>query len=509
LPDPEALSGKVPVIPLEDLAQKYAEAILRHHPEGPYILMGECIGGMDAFAIGCALQKVTDAEVRLMLLDTTAPEKISEPEKDHHQKYVQSQIPQPPAFDSIRETLKRWLTKGSEAGKMPATNTAAFRKMKELALSWHLFDERFYLDTNDDVAVSGYDPFLHYMNSGWREGRPPSIFFNARTYAQINSTYVEEEENPIAHFLNKGRYDNHVLHCVRKLDPEGTTIKDILMKYGLFDEAWYLARNPDLGTLHKTPLLHYMIWGYREKRDPAPFFTAELYKLSCPQFKMYEQNPILHFILTGVDDPKVEKNVRYMHVSEEQRKRILALGLFDEAWYRKAYPSVPYYGKEPFRYHQTIGWRLNRKPFESFDEEAYAAANPDFIPGQTNPVIHMLEHVEAREIVNEEKAGPSIKQTDNEGIKAQNMEKDDQDEVVLSARVKLRKDVYNPGKFKGDLYIMASFPASIINPTLGWERYVDGRVIPVHAVGDHHSYVWEDWRENVELIGKYINLKGG
>ena len=47
------------------------------------------------------------------------------------------------------------------------------QKASQLKLSG-IFDEKWYLDVNDDVAKSGMDPHEHYLRHGIREGRSPS-----------------------------------------------------------------------------------------------------------------------------------------------------------------------------------------------------------------------------------------------------------------------------------------------------------------------------------------------
>jgi hypothetical protein len=36
------------------------------------------------------------------------------------------------------------------------------------------FDNDFYVSMNPDIALSGVNPLLHYLQHGWREGRQPS-----------------------------------------------------------------------------------------------------------------------------------------------------------------------------------------------------------------------------------------------------------------------------------------------------------------------------------------------
>ncbi len=62
------------------------------------------------------------------------------------------------------------------------------------------FDESFYLASNPDVAQAGIDPFLHYVRTGWREGRNPSPHFDTRFYLQSNPSVAAGGECPLKHY---------------------------------------------------------------------------------------------------------------------------------------------------------------------------------------------------------------------------------------------------------------------------------------------------------------------
>ena len=87
------------------------------------------------------------------------------------------------------------------------------RSMVAEVLETELFDAAFYLSNNPDVATSGVNPALHFVDRGWKEGRKPSPGF---------------------------------------------------------DPAFYLARYPDVATAGINPLLHYVRRGRAERRQPLP-----------------------------------------------------------------------------------------------------------------------------------------------------------------------------------------------------------------------------------------------
>jgi hypothetical protein len=61
------------------------------------------------------------------------------------------------------------------------------------------FDNDFYLSMNPDIASSGANPLMHYLQLGWREGRQPS---SKITQAQIKSleSIKPEIRNPLFYF---------------------------------------------------------------------------------------------------------------------------------------------------------------------------------------------------------------------------------------------------------------------------------------------------------------------
>src|SRR6266550_9585725 len=44
-----------------------------------------------------------------------------------------------------------------------------------------------------------------------------------------------------------------------------------------FDAKWYLQQNPDVAAAGLDPVLHYLMIGANEGRDPGPLFEAKMY----------------------------------------------------------------------------------------------------------------------------------------------------------------------------------------------------------------------------------------
>lgn len=71
-----------------------------------------------------------------------------------------------------------------------------------------LFDEAYYLLHNPDVAEAGFDPILHYVAFGWKEGRNPSADFETTFYLNQYPDVVASGMNPFVHWSMHGRAEN-------------------------------------------------------------------------------------------------------------------------------------------------------------------------------------------------------------------------------------------------------------------------------------------------------------
>ncbi len=95
-------------------------------------------------------------------------------------------------------------------------NKKAYKKrMKKYAPEYRaiakspLFDAKWYLEHNPDVAAAKADPVEHYLTIGWKEDRPTSPYFDGQAYLRMYSDVAGENENPLLHYelfgKNEGR----------------------------------------------------------------------------------------------------------------------------------------------------------------------------------------------------------------------------------------------------------------------------------------------------------------
>lgn len=67
---------------------------------------------------------------------------------------------------------------------------------------------------------------------------------------------------------------------------------------GLFDKDWYIERNFDVKRNKVDPVLHYVIHGWKEMRDPSPQFCTADYLKNHPELRKTLMCPLFHKINT-------------------------------------------------------------------------------------------------------------------------------------------------------------------------------------------------------------------
>lgn len=142
------------------------------------------------------------------------------------------------------------------------------------------FDAEWYADENPDVAALGLDPFEHYRERGFREGRAP----NAVLKDELGDVGIRPH-NPLA-------------------GPQGRIVA-LIAGSGLFDTAWYERKYeiaPD------EAIAHYVSTGAFLGCDPSPFFSSLAYLKANPEAARGGFNPLAHLILTGFSEGRADLN---------------------------------------------------------------------------------------------------------------------------------------------------------------------------------------------------------
>lgn len=132
----------------------------------------------------------------------------------------------------------------------------AHKMSDEKSLLSGIFDAKYYLSQNPDVAAAGVDPLEHFMTYGWNEKRDPNALFDTSYYLSQNPDVVAAGINPLGHFMNYGWKENR-------------------SPGSLFDTSYYMKQNPDVAAAGIDPLEHYVSYGQSEGRKATNGFTIE------------------------------------------------------------------------------------------------------------------------------------------------------------------------------------------------------------------------------------------
>jgi len=90
--------------------------------------------------------------------------------------------------------------------------------------------------------------------------------------------------------------------------------------------------------------------------------------------------------------PRPIAMLRDMVAELRARRRILASGLFDAAWYRARYRDVAASGIDPAIHYLRHGAAEGRDPGPRFDSARYVDLHPEAAEAGTNPLLHFLDH---------------------------------------------------------------------------------------------------------------------
>ena len=221
-----------------------------------------------------------------------------------------------------------------------------------------------------------------------------------------------------------------------------------LLDKKLFDTDWYVERNPDIALDGLNPIMHWMVAGWHQMRDPCPLFDIRWYLSQRPELAGSDTNPLFHYLDKGAREGlsphplfdvkwylsrnpdvaagNVNPLVHYLHCHPGERrdphplfdtawylaqdyevesKGINALyhylvwgatgwrnpnQFFDSAWYLEQYPEVAREGLNPLIHYLRWGVDEGKNPGPDFDSSWYLKQHPDIAAERINPLAHYL-----------------------------------------------------------------------------------------------------------------------
>lgn len=176
---------------------------------------------------------------------------------------------------------------------------------------------------------------------------------------------------------------------------QGLTPEDIASLRSQFEPEWYTHEYQDVSEHFADPLVHFMVYGWKEGRRPADWFDPCAYLEANPDVAICEMNPFLHWVVSGRDEdrplkPRAATDGPVPFEGLTPDEIAVLRSHFDAAWYTREYPDVSGHFADPFDHYIAYGWREGRWPVAWFDSAAYLQANPDVASRKMNPFLHWL-----------------------------------------------------------------------------------------------------------------------
>lgn len=262
-----------------------------------------------------------------------------------------------------------------------------------------LFDTDYYLQKNADVVAAKVDPLDHYLENGWKEGRDPSPMFSTRWYLEQNLDIDQAGINPFLHWVLHGRAEGYLGRpSAPKPLGKGSLSDNASAKVKqAFGMAFYLEHNPDVVESEVDPFGHFMDYGWREGRDPSPFFSMTWYLEQNPDVASAQINPFVHWVLHGRAEgrlgcpPRIEPAVVVPAVDWTAYEAVdldcIQLE-FDATYYLKMYPEVAKLGVDPAVHYLIEGWKKGHNPHPDFSTSHYIRTYADIRRAGHNPFLH-------------------------------------------------------------------------------------------------------------------------
>lgn len=191
---------------------------------------------------------------------------------------ARGRMPKPPqdiAAKNEARSLRRKRHEDGPAGVKAPDQPPMIREDHFAISESRLFDVEFYLDAYPEVASSGMDPVLHYIEAGAKEGKNPSPYFDTGFYLANNKDVAGSGINPLRHYH---------LHGGRELRNPSAE----------FDSGWYWLVQMECSD-EMTPLKHFICIGRAQGLETAPKVPLSLGEkavLSATARRVVQQNSL-------------------------------------------------------------------------------------------------------------------------------------------------------------------------------------------------------------------------
>lgn len=155
------------------------------------------------------------------------------------------------------------------------------------------------------------------------------------------------------------------------------------------DEAFYSARYPDVAG---SGVDHFIEFGWKELRDPAPWFSTSFYLESNPDVASSGLNPFYHFLEHGRVEGRLPAPLDALAIERAWEYQAIRDAI-DRSFYAEQLRRL---GTDPLTidpalHYLRAGAELGLDPSADFSTTDYQTENPDVVADGVNPYAHYLK----------------------------------------------------------------------------------------------------------------------
>jgi len=175
-------------------------------------------------------------------------------------------------------------------------------------------------------------------------------------------------------------------------------LKLAIKESDLFDEDFYIRNHPEASA---DPIEHYIKEGWQQDCNPSALFNTAYYLEKNSDVKKLKMNPLVHYILHGQAEGRVQSELEEKNSFERQvqtqntkalKKIIRESDLFDEDFYIRNHPEA---SADPIEHYIKEGWQQDCNPSALFNTAYYLEKNSDVKKLKMNPLVHYILHGQA------------------------------------------------------------------------------------------------------------------
>lgn len=275
---------------------------------------------------------------------------------------------------------------------------------EDLALITANFDSGFY-NYQTDRQFSLEDGVSHYLSAGWMEGHDPARNFSTKKYLQTHDDVATSGKNPFLHYLQFGVSEGRTVYpseviVVQAQDYQANPAD--FARIGPRVDAAFYNRQTGRAYSQAQAVQHYMNIGWKQGLDPSPDFSTKAYLDHNLDVVEAGMNPLLHFVVYGEPAGRqaISSNVFLAQPAAREKISESAVDLsvelalvsenIDVDFYSKQVPGASFSPVSAAKHYIETGWREGLNPSPDFSTDDYLLMYPDIRGADVVPYWHYL-----------------------------------------------------------------------------------------------------------------------